>query len=240
MDRLNQLMEEFRAFVINTETPVPLPCWIPIATFSAVTAISMEQDTAKAKVFFASILKMDPRLEIFDLGVSYPIQSIFDEVKSEMRFRLGPEEWFVRRLVPPPLFDADVSERTYGMRCKYHDLRSIYALAIDSVSYLTIGRSLKGETDPAFQLFASDLLLRAGTSLATAKRLVGQSQGRRSEIIAGRDLRDWAKRLSVRIGSMEMPTPVLGSKHMQTTFGDRPEGKKRPKLRRLALTETVE
>ncbi|HLP41810.1 MAG TPA: hypothetical protein VK465_09915, partial [Fibrobacteria bacterium] len=62
LDRLNQLMEEFRAFVINTETPVPLPCWIPIATFSAVTAISMEQDTAKAKVFFASILKMDPRL----------------------------------------------------------------------------------------------------------------------------------------------------------------------------------
>jgi hypothetical protein len=205
-----------------------------------VTAISTEQDTAKARVYFASLLKLDPRLEIFELGVSYPIQSVFDEVKADMRIRLGPEEWFVRRLVPPPRFEKGISGRTYGMRCKYHDLRSIYALAIDSVSFLTIGRALKGETDPAFQLFASDLLLRAGTSLATAKHLVGQSQGRESEIIARGDLKDWAKRLNARIGSLEMPAHSHGTRRMQTTFSEGSDGEMRPKHPRLALTESAE
>lgn len=236
LDQLHSILNSYKGFASSTEMRIPIPCWLPVAKYSAIAAIASEQDTGTAAIYFASLLKVNPKAEIFELGITLGIQNVFDEIKSEMRIQYDSEEMFRTRRIPPPAFGPPPSERARGMRVKYHDLRSIYALAVDTTSFAIIAKSLHGETDPAFKLFASDLIMRVGASLKTAKRMVGESEGRESEILSQESVQDWSDRLKTRIGSMEAKAQGPGSAAMQTTFGDKTDKDKKLKQKRLVVS----
>jgi len=158
LEALYTKLDIYRHIAISEGRPIAMSCWIPIAKFTAITSMALKKDTTTGEIYFASLLKVDPHAQIFDLGVPYGIQSIFDQVRTDMHVYSAPDEMYRMHLVPAPAFGGPPSVRVDGMKRKYHDLRSIYALASDTIGFAIVGKALKGETDPAFRLFAADLL----------------------------------------------------------------------------------
>lgn len=122
------------------------------------------------------------------------------------------------------------------MKRKYHDLRSIYAVAMDTTAYTIVFNALKGETDPAFRLFAADLLTVIGAPSIKVQKLVREAVGKESEILGAAELKDWVYRLNLRVGSMESQFNEIGTPAMNTTFGEK-DGKKTKSRKQLSIQE---
>jgi hypothetical protein len=227
LDLMGKKMSNYLRSIINSDDPrIPLPCVGYIYKYMGVLAIVTQKDTAKGDLFFKTVLNVDPRAQLFDLSVPIGIQNMFDGIVAEKRIVYTDEEMFRFRLLPAPILTPPTTKRAELMREKYHDIRSNYYLALDSVAYERLAKLLVGETDPAFQLTNAELIVKIGVSLNRAKKMVQGAESRESEILTGEAISAWADRLNTRINSMTSRTAESGTPVMHTIFGDK-DGKKR-------------
>ena len=242
LEALGHKLDNYFASTIASGAQIPLPCWAIVAKYYGVIAIAVKldstskkkdshakTDTALGQIYFASLLKVDPHAELFDLGVPLGIQSVFDGIKQDMKITYTPDENFARRLIPPPDTKPAPTERAFLMREKYHDLRSCLYLAVDSNSLVSILKSLVGEKDPGFLCLNSEIYSRVGAPLLKAKKMIEEAEEHEneSEILAPESIAGWTSRLRTRINDLELKTLGPGSKVMRTTFGSKDDSKKK-------------
>ena len=157
LDKIDQDIKEFRTEMIMNRFPIPIPCWSGVARYQAVTAMALRKDTMSTQSVFATLVKVDPSVELFDLGVSTVVQDLLDKTKADMNVFPTPEEMTARRLVPPPSFQVPETERIEGMKepHKYNDLPRLCTRSPPPRPGFEFAKALKGESDPAFKLFAA-------------------------------------------------------------------------------------
>lgn len=218
LDKIDQDIKEFRTEMIMNLRPIPIPCWSGVARYQAVTAMALRKDTMSTQSVFATLVKVDPSVELFDLGVSTVVQDLLDEVKADMNVSPTPEEMAARRLVPPPSFQVPETERIQGMKHKYNDLRTLYAVATTTAQISNIAKSLKGESDPAFKLFAAEIMILLDLPPSRVSMVIDEI-GDKSEIMNEVRIGDWVGRLRNRLFQIAQRNQRGGSKYMNKTFG---------------------
>lgn len=163
-----------------------------------------KKDTDLALIYWATLLKVRPRVEMWDLWLPLETQSQWDAFRGlHGRGRTEDEIWSDRWL---PAVDSTPIRDAEGLslRKAYHRNRLLYANAgVDAENYFKIIENIRPLHDPSFTLFRTDVMLRLGMNVSQSRLELDKYNGQTSKILSQGDLIEWCTRLSGRLKERE-------------------------------------
>jgi hypothetical protein len=163
-----------------------------------------KKDTDLALNYWATILKVRPRLEMWDLWLPIETQSLWDDFRGLHARPRTVEEIWADRWLPP--IDSSSNRDPDGLSLKkaYHRNRLLYANAgVDAENYFKIIENIRPLRDPSFTLFRTDVMLRLGMNVSQSRMELDKYNGQTSKILSQYDLVEWCTRLSGRLKERE-------------------------------------
>lgn len=215
IDEALKILRDFQ----NRTSISPRPC--ALFQLKLLGILHYSRDPVSAKEYWRAMLALEPRMEIFDLGlINYRVQNVFDSLKGEM-VRAGhiPQGFapdyipsaFARRLDSSALsnYPAGAAE---AWRRFYHAER-IHAYAEDfDYSKTKVKDSLahwkrtRIFVDPAFLLLEAELLMRDKSARPPSYEIAGhirfgmeENYRRPPLLLAEEVVSEWGKRLKQRL-----------------------------------------
>jgi len=156
-----------------------------------------QRDTDQALSYWYTLLKLRPRVEMWDLWLPMETQTYWDDFRLQIgRPRTEPEIWADRWLPPidtTPPGDAEA----LTLRKNYHRNRLLYGNAgVDAENYYRIMENIRTLHDPTFDLFRTDIMLRLGMNVVQSREELDKFRGQHSKVMRESDMVEWCTRLS--------------------------------------------
>jgi hypothetical protein len=190
---------------------IPKPCNVVVQKLYGISYLSQEPELAK--LYWRSMLYLDPRAEVFDLNIlSYKVQSQFDKVKADMVRSGHIQNAYSEKYIPPVYPDVHDTPRVEAWKRFYHELRLLAYSREFEYSRTKLKDTLqawvkRGEkVDPAFLILEGDLKTRRyahrGETVFEASTLIQNGEeilrSSGSTLVDPVSLKEWAKRLKAR------------------------------------------
>ena len=202
VEEVYSLWETYLRNAIQTQVPISRDCGAKAEKMLGVLNLLLpsKRDTSLSTIHLATVLKLAPRAEMWDLWLPLETQTYWDAFREKYGRRRTAIEIWEDRWLPPVAFTPTLGREALQLRNAYHRNRLLYANARDDANnFYKIMADTRNFQDPTFTLLRTDVMLRLGTSIAQAKRELDKIEGVNSLVVAGGDLVSWYGRLGTLI-----------------------------------------
>lgn len=202
MEEVYSMWESYFRSSIQMQASIPRDCASKGKRMLGVLNLRLpsKRDSALAQIRLATVLKLTPRAEMWDLWLPLETQSYWDAFReTNGRARSELEIWEDRWL-PPVKYSPAKDPESINLRNIYHRNRLLYANARDdATNYYKIMTDTRSLRDPTFSLLRTDVMLRLGSNIVATKKELERFEGLQSKVLAEGDLVGWHGRLGTMI-----------------------------------------